>query len=362
MGLKYPSDLAAWQKWQSSSKPERLVKQKLELATGFVAGLVGGTVPVQETIEPLTGVLHTLGEQPQLLVVLDSTSPTSLKALAEPLKYLTDQGVAVWAPQDLSNLLPGEGWETQSVTEQELGKKLTELKLMLAAGHYLPWSAATYQLAQKRGLRFIVAQHGLLTPYAPPLPAGSTLLAFSQADADFWISGRRDVDYQVVGSQMFWEAAQKPPVDPQESQGKAPIFLGQMHGNELPRSSFAYSSLKFLRENQAIYRPHPSEKDKISRLTHALMAKLGVEVDSSGQPLNQVTNPVVSIFSTGVLEAALRGVPAWVYHANPPAWLLEFWERYGMKQWGSAPTPAPEVPEQEPAQKIAEILTRLLEK
>lgn len=361
MGLKYPSDLADWQKWETSSKPEHLLKQKLELATGFVAGLIGETVPVQETLEPLAGVLHTLGDQPQLLVVLDSTSPTSLKALAEPLKYLTDQGLALWAPQDASDLLPGEGWEAQSVTEQKLEEKLAELKLVLAAGHYLPWSAAAYQLAQKRGLRFIVAQHGLLTPYAPPLPADSTLLAFSRADADFWISGRSDVDYQVVGSQMFWEAAQKPAVPAQESQGKPPVFLGQMHGAELPRSSFAYSSLKFVKENQAIYRPHPSEKDKLSRLTHSLMAKLGVEVDSSGQPLNQVTNPVVSIFSTGVLEAALRGVPAWVYHAKPPAWLLEFWQRYGMNQWGNVPTPAPEVPEQEPAQKIAEILTRLLE-
>lgn len=362
MGLKYPSDLSAWQKWQASSKPERLAKEKLELATGFLAGLVGGTDSVQETLEPLAGVLHTRGEEPQLLVVLDSTSPTSLKALVEPLKHLVNQGTAVWAPQDVSDLLPGETWETQPVIEQELGEKLPELKICLALGHFLPWSAAAYRLTQEKGLRFIVAQHGLLTPYAPPLPADSTLLAFSQADADFWISGRSDVNYQVVGSQMFWEAAQKPAVPAQESQGKAPIFLGQMHGAELPRSSFAYSSLKFVRENQAIYRPHPSEKDKVSRLSHALMAKLGVEVDNSGQPLKQVTNPVVSIFSTGVLEAALRGVPAWVYHAKPPAWLLEFWQRYGMNQWGSIPTPAPEVPEQEPAQKIAEILTRLLEK
>lgn len=362
MGLKYPSDLAAWQKWQSSSKPERLLKQKLELATGFAAGLVGGTVSVQERVESLVGILHTRGEQPQLLVVLDSTSPTSLKSLIEPLKYLRDRDLAVWAPQDVSDLLPGEGWEAQPVAEQELGEKLPELKICLALGHFLPWSAAAYQLAQKQGLRFIVAQHGLLTPYAPPLPAGSTLLAFSQADADFWISGRTDVDYQVVGSQMFWEASQKPAVPAHKIQDKAPIFLGQMHGAELPRSSFVYASLKFVRENQAIYRPHPSEKDKISRLIHTLMVKLGVEIDSSSQPLNQVTNPVVSIFSTGVLEAALRGVPAWVYHANPPAWLLEFWQRYGMNRWGNAPTPAPEVPEQEPAQKIAEILTQLLEK
>lgn len=91
------------------------------------------------------------------------------------------------------------------------------------------------------------------------------------------------------------------------------------------------------------------------------MSKLGIDIDRSQQTLNQVNNPVVSIFSTGVLEAALRGVPAWVYHPNPPAWVTEFWERYGMNQWGSAPTPAPPVPAQEPAQHIAEYLTRSLE-
>ena len=46
-------------------------------------------------------------------------------------------------------------------------------------------------------------------PQAPPLPVGATLLAFSEADAEFWVSGRRDVTTHAVGSQLLYLAAQK---------------------------------------------------------------------------------------------------------------------------------------------------------
>ncbi|MGV3016623.1 RNA-binding protein [Rothia sp. 88186D007BW] len=260
----------------------------------------------------------------------------------------------------MTEYLPDEPWHVSALAETDLDDALNEVQQVLALGHYMAWGAAAYRLAQRVGARFITVQHGLHTPYAPPLAPGTHLLAFSQADAEFWISGRDDVTYDVVGSQLFWDAAQKPRVDP-DTVSETPIFLGQMHGAELPRASFAAASIKFTREHKAIYRPHPSEKDKLSRLIHSLMSKLGINIDRSEQPLNQVNSPVVSIFSTGVLEAALRGVPAWVYHPNPPAWVTEFWERYGMNQWGSEPTPAPQVPTKEPAQQIAEYLTRSLE-
>ena len=96
-------------------------------------------------------------------------------------------------------------------------------------------------------------------------------------------------------------------------------------------------------------------------LTHKLWEKEGIRIDRSGTPLNEVPNPVVSIFSTGVLEAAIRGIPAWVYHPAPPAWLVEFWDRYGMNQWGQEPTPPPVQPKKEPAQRIAELMIETLE-
>ncbi|GGH62964.1 RNA-binding protein [Rothia aerolata] len=360
MGLRFPEDLEAWQKWQLTSKPERRVKEALKGLPNLVPAARGGHKGNTTSAQPLTGILHTRGQNPTLLVALDSTSPTSLKSLVRPLKFMEDTSVAVWAPDDVSELLPGTGWTIQAHDEDGLAAELPHLKAVMALGHYMAWGASAFTLSQRTGAAFITVQHGLHTPYAPPLAPGTHLLAFSRADADFWISGRTDVTFDVVGSQLFWEAAQNPRLE----EGAAeypPIFLGQMHGAELPRASFARTSIKFTLDNKAIYRPHPSEIDRLSRLTHTLMGKLGVEIDRSQHPLNQVNHPVVSIFSTGVLEAALRGVPAWVYHTNPPAWLTEFWERYGMNQWGSEPTPAPQVPEKEPARQIAEYLTRLLE-
>lgn len=357
MGLKYPSDLEAWSNWQANA---HLLRRSKNTVKSFASTLrQSGANLVQD--KPVSGYLHTRGEDAKLLFVLDSTSPTSLNSLIAPTAFLGETPYAVWAPSDVSSYLSQVfPWEAQTVIENQLDSFLPEIQQVVALGHYMEWGAAAYRLSQRLGARFVTVQHGLNTPYAPPLAPGTHLLAFSQDDADFWISGRTDVTAQVVGSQLFWEAAQQPAVDSAEIPS-TPLFLGQMHGAELPRASFAHSTLKFLRENKAIYRPHPSEKDKLSLLTHGLMDRLGIEVDRSQRPLNQVNHPVVSIFSTGVLEAALRGVPSWVYHTNPPAWLREFWDRYGMSFWGSEPTQAPQLPSREPAESIALILTRSLE-
>lgn len=353
-GLLYPHDLDAWREWQHNADLVRRVKTRAK-ALPFRASSPSGRVP-----EEVVGSLYVRGQNPRVLSVLGSASPTSVSSLIRPLEFMPTTDMAVWAPTGVTFGLPEGEWEQRTVTESELGRSLPNLAVVLASGHYLVGDAAAYRLARARGAQFIVVQHGLLTPFAPPLPPSSTLLAFSQADADFWISGRTDVTAQVVGSQLFWEAAQQPTVTPDELPS-TPLFLGQMHGAELPRVSFAYSSVTFARKNRAIYRPHPSEKDKLSLLTHRLMARLGIKMDYSQRPLNQVNHPVVSIFSTGVLEAALRGVPAWVYHASPPTWLREFWARYGMSFWGNEPTPAPQLPRREPAETIAHILTQSLE-
>ena len=83
------------------------------------------------------------------------------------------------------------------------------------------------------------------------------------------------------------------------------------------------------------------------------MRRAGVVFADSGQPLAEVGRPVVSIFSTGTIEAAQRGLPAWVHHPTPPAWLKEFWGRYGLSSYRSAPTPPMPVPDLEPTAGIA---------
>lgn len=362
--LKYPLDLDAWQAWQRRQKKLKWAKYKLN-------SLLDSARSRTVAEEPVRGLLYTRGTKPQVLIVMDSFSPTNRNAILEPLKYLDAVDVALWVPEDASEYLDGQyasarysrkDWSEQEISGDELKSLLPDIRIVLSAAQFLGRGAAAYEFSRAIGAEYWMVQHGLLVPQAPPLPVGCTLLAFSEADAQFWASGRRDVTTHAVGSQLLYLAAQKAAgAEAQKQNDLEPIFLGQMHGAELPRASFAYASHSFLKKFGGIYRPHPSEKDKLSVLTHQLWEKEGIRIDRSGTPLNEVPNPVVSIFSTGVLEAAIRGIPAWVYHPAPPAWLVEFWDRYGMNQWGQDPTPAPVQPKKEPAQRIAELMIETLE-
>ena len=362
--LKYPLDLDAWQEWQRRQKKLKWAKYKLN-------SLLDSARSRTVAEEPVRGLLYTRGAKPQVLIVMDSFSPTNRNAILEPLKHLDAIDVALWVPEDASEYLNGQyasarysrkDWSEQEISGDELTSLLPDVRIVLSAAQFLGRGAAAYEFSRAIGAEYWMVQHGLLVPQAPPLPVGCTLLAFSEADAEFWASGRRDVTTHAVGSQLLYLAAQKAAgAEVQKQNDLEPIFLGQMHGAELPRASFAYASHSFLKKYGGIYRPHPSEKDKLSVLTHKLWEKEGIRIDRSGTPLNEVPNPVVSIFSTGVLEAAIRGIPAWVYHPAPPAWLVEFWDRYGMNRWGSEPTPAPVQPEKEPARRIAELMIETLE-
>lgn len=362
--LKYPLDLDAWQAWQRRQKKLKWAKYKLN---SLLASARSRTVAE----EPVRGLLYTRGTKPQVLIVMDSFSPTNRNAILEPLKHLDAVDVALWVPEDASDYLDGQyaserysrkDWSEQEISGDELMRLLPDIRIVLSAAQFLSRGAVAYEFSRAIGAEYWMVQHGLLVPQAPPLPVGCTLLAFSEADAEFWASGRRDVTTHAVGSQLLYLAAQKAAgAEAQKQNDLEPIFLGQMHGAELPRASFAFAAHSFLKKYGGIYRPHPSEKDKLSVLTHKLWEKEGIRIDRSGTPLNEVPNPVVSIFSTGVLEAAIRGIPAWVYHPAPPVWLVEFWDRYGMNRWGSEPTPAPVQPEKEPARRIAELIIETLE-
>ena len=362
--LKYPLDLDAWQAWQRRQKKLKWAKYKLK-------ALLDSARSRTIAEEPVHGLLYTRGTKPQVLIVMDSFSPTNRNAILEPLKHLDAVDVALWVPEDASEYLDGQyasehysrkDWTEQEISGDELMRLLPDIRIVLSAAQFLSRGAVAYEFSRAIGAEYWMVQHGLLVPQAPPLPVGCTLLAFSEADAEFWASGRRDVTTHAVGSQLLYLAAQKAAgAEAQKQNDLEPIFLGQMHGAELPRASFAYASHSFLKKFGGTYRPHPSEKDKLSVLTHKLWEKEGIRIDRSGTPLNEVPNPVVSIFSTGVLEAAIRGIPAWVYHPAPPAWLVEFWDRYGMNQWGQEPTPPPVQPKKEPAQRIAELMIETLE-
>lgn len=348
MGLSHPRDLDAWRTWQQSMQP----------TSARLRGAASRALRTVRSIPSHHATLTTGGPTPRVLVCLESRSPTSVSALLRPLHHLPTTEIAVLAPTPVSDLLPHGQWTELTDDAADLAYGLAEgHPVVLSTGHYLPLGGLLEDVTSDRD-RFVTVQHGLLTPQAPPLAEGTTLLTFSDADADFWRSGRDDVTTHTVGSQLLWDASLDDSIAVDAA--APPVFLGQLHGAELPRATMERSAETFCLANHAAYRPHPSETDRQSRRTHARFERLGIEIDRSGVPLTELRRPVVSAFSTGVLEAAAHGIPAWVHFSGAPAWLSEFWDRYGLAPWGGAPTAPPHQPHVEPARAVADHVLALL--
>lgn len=359
-----PEDLPSWRVWQARQQP---LLRRVRHAVGT-------------TQQPVVH-LHHDGGPVHTLVALESLGPTQRAALLAPMNFApVGTGVAYLVPPDVShqivaNMVSVSGAESLLPTRvpvvdclpanAPLPLVLSAMTEVLAVGNYLRSGEVAHRWAQTAGARFNVVQHGLLAHQAPPLPRGCHLFAFSQQDAAWWTQQRRDVTTEVVGSQLLWSAAASSNVkatdaDTAQKASGPGVFLGQLHGAELPRHDFAAAALQYCRETGATYRPHPAETDKLSRATHKLWRRRGIRIDDSGRALAAESGPVASVFSTGVLEAACTGREAWVVHPDPPAWLEEFWHRYGMSRWTPgqpcAPTPPLAQPELEPARAVAQAI------
>lgn len=345
-GLDFPSDLDRWRQWQIGQRGVKArVKGQLDKLPWH------GRPPIRITSTHDRGC--------DVLIALDATTPTAILALLRPLEHLTGLAIRIASPASVADIVPRGEWREGHADLDATTVLATRAKVVLALGHYLPIGAAAYRgiLASAPGKRaaFLTVQHGLLVPKAPPLAPDAHLLAWSGADADFWRSGRDDVTTTTVGSQLLWEAASRR-TDTPPAPNARPVFLGQLHGAELDREQLFASTLKFCTEHRAIYRPHPAENDRRSRAWHEKLAAAGVEIDDGAMRLADLNAPIVSAFSTGILEAAAKRLPAWAYHDAPPAWLTEFWDRYGMHRYGADPTPAPTQPAVEPAAAIANVI------
>jgi hypothetical protein len=334
VGLNHPYDLEAWHHWQRSRHRLRHLRDRLRPP------------------RPVTGRLSIVGSEPRALIVLDWVAPTSLLSLLAITRHLPGEyAVLASAP------LP-DGWagtDLAPVTDQ-VPEVLSTVTVVVAAGHYLPLGHAAYGWSRQLGAEYVTVQHGLLAPHVPPLAPDSQLLAWSAADADFWRAGRDDVRTAVVGSQLLWEAAS----DPGRVEDERPTFLGQLHSAELGRRAMTRFTGQFVRAEGLRYRPHPGERDRLSRWQHARWRRQGIDFDEGAVPLRALPTPVVSVFSTGILEAAARGLPAWAAYDAPPRWLTEFWDRYAMSRYGGEPTPPPPRPATEPAVAAAAAVEALL--
>ncbi|HET8929733.1 MAG TPA: hypothetical protein VFN21_03645 [Acidimicrobiales bacterium] len=336
MGLNHPENLDDWMAWQR--RRTSIVRR--------VRGAFAGDPPPPVLTAP-TGDID-------VLVSIQSTNASNLAALVDPIRAAGALRVGVLADHGVEDLLgddvaSGPVASVEAVAASHGAVPVVVVPSGVARAHRWAIEAAR----QSGGSTFVV-QHGLLTPFTPPLPTECTLLAWSEADGEFWRAGRRDVEVQVVGSQLLWNAARRK--SPATDTSARPTFLGQLHAAEISRRELARVSFGFCRDHDAVYRPHPSEVDKVSRVQHALWQRRGIEFDTSGVRLEDLATPVAAIFSTGILEAAANGRPAWAYHPDPPAWVAEMWDRYGLQRWGQEPTAPPSLPAVEPAVRIAEIL------
>lgn len=282
---------------------------------------------------------------------IDAATPSQLAAVGAPVATLIDRGatLAVVAPTALGELLGDFGLRHRRPFDPA---DRIRASASLSIGDHLPAGAALHAMGASPPAQHMVVQHGILTPWSPPPPHGSTVLCWSQADAAFLLEGRRDLSAEVVGSQLLFEAARgrRPDaVDP------TPIFLGQLHGAELARSVTVATVELLSEQGPLIYRPHPAETDRRSRRQHRRWTEQGLVVDWSSTPVHQLAHPVTGIFSTGLLEAAAVGLPAIGACASPAPWILDLWDRYDITTDGSEPTKV-ETPAVEPALAIAALV------
>ncbi len=340
-GLLHPGDLDSWHRWQARHRPVLQRVRNLRAPKSLPATLTVGRTDAR------------------VLVASDGSTPSLNGAVIDPLRWLDKTPYAVLDTRPrLDACGPEAAVHAIDVASEtapaQLAALLPELRCVVTTGEHLPLGALAHDTARRTDSEAFVVQHGLVTPYSPPITGGCTLLAWSDADGEFLCGGMDDVEVRVVGSQMLWTAAEHraAPVDPAD----APTFLGQCHAAELPRTSLFRVSAGFCRSTGATYRPHPSESDRVSRAGHLVMRAAGIHLDTLARPLAQIATPVAAIFSSGLVEAAAAGIPSWGYFPDPPRWVAEFWDRYGIAQWGSDPTPAPARPEIEPAVQIARIL------
>jgi hypothetical protein len=345
VGLLHPDDLSAWRRARGS-RP----------ALGRLA------VGLRELTHDPRFELFIGGSAPKLLVALESTSVADRTAVLAPLKHLDMTKVAVLAPFGAGPVLPQHPWDTKILFPEELPRYFDRMNAVLATSNHTDVGASAYDFSQTATCPFYVVQSTLVSPYSPPLPSGATLLGWSEDDIAFWRDGSAQAATAVntvVGSQLLWAAAQDRIDEPNKA--AATTYLGQLHEGALGPKQMAKAAEEFCVAHDAVYRPHPAETDRRARSIHERFVRVGISLDQSQTPVRAFDGPVVSPYSTGVLEAAARGLPAWVDFPQPPRWLCELWERYAMVTYGEPkPTPSPIITNFEPAYAIGITIDRHL--
>ena len=341
MTLIHPRSLERWQEWRSSRRRvpgiHRALPHRRPVPTGFTLHSRDGEGPSRT----LLGIDTADG-------AADGGLPAVLPHIHGRADVITPAGLSLEA-------LEGPRWRRRPLADPAEGLDGLGITSVLTLGWHLEVGRAVHAWARETGVPGAVIQHDVLTPYAPPLPPETTLLAWTAQDGRFHSAGRDDIEVRVVGSQRLWEAGHEASDTPHRLEER-PVFLGQLAEIELPWRITLGAAHSYCRGAEALYRPGAGETGRPARFAHTLLRRRGIELQDPAVPLAEQDRPVVAVFSADILEAAVRGLPAWVHAPHAPAWVAEHWERYGMRRTGGEPTPAPSVGADEPARLIAQIL------
>ena len=90
------------------------------------------------------------------------------------------------------------------------------------------------------------------------------------------------------------------------------------------------------------------------------MGEAGITIDRSGIPLRELGAPVVSVFSTGVLEAAAAGLPAWVTLPDPPVLAGGVLGPLRPRPLGRPADGIPRTARMEPSRAVAEVVQGMM--
>ena len=334
-GLRISTDLDAWQRWRARQTPLRTLKRR-----------------ARPTGARTRYAWVNSDEPPRALVGVAATTTSGRAALVAPLEHLGHTPTMVLSEEAIDHHLPDWRRTTADLPDS--------VKVVLADGHYLALGHDLWLLARARRIPYFVAQHGLITPLAPPLAPGSTLLAWSAADGQFWRSGRTDVAVRVVGSQLLWNAAgggggRTMNRTSSDREDRPLVYLGQGHAAEISRTLNIEAAVRFCREHEAIYRPHPSEQDRVSLGPQGLpkgrhqSGHRRRAAGRSAQPRRE-----------RLLHRHPRGGRTWARCMGdfppPPSVARRVLGQHGMQRFGQRPTPPPAQPSADPARLIAEEL------
>lgn len=401
VGLIHPESMELWREWASSHGLLRRGARSLLRAGRTVTG--AGSEPGDPA-----WVLHSRdGDvRERLLIALDDSTSATRAGLLSTLAYLRT-GIDVLAPAGLQwPELAGDDW-TRIPFDSPRDAAQMGTAGVVSTGQDRPAGAAAHVIATRRDIPEFVVQTGPLTPYAAPLPHGARLLAWNEADAEFWRSGRPDVRALDAGSQLLWAAAHEGATDPQptadpaaadhtephgpdtdvpetDPSGTDPsgadgpaadssepadpadtergagtstlVFLGQLASAEIGNRRAAAAASAFCREHGAAYLPGAGETGLEARILQRRWKRAGIEILPADTSVQTPGRDLVSILAIDVLEKAARGGNAWVYCPEPPAWIHDFWARYRMRTYPGPPTPAPVTPDAEPAATFAQLI------